>query len=241
MTEQLAVPEPVGGWREPWPQAFEIAGVLPVDRWALVGGLMVQAHALAAGVETSRVTLDVDAAVRVEAGAFSYAEAASVLTRLGYAADESARLVYRFTRGAHIVDLMVGDHERPAPRYARRDVMQVAGGRQALTRLEQIRFQLHDAVIPIPVPTLHGALVLKAAAHTVDSRDRDRHLLDAITLLACLTDIEPIISDLRGSDRKRLIHVIQAFDENPLVAAQAPSDTLRLAQRTLGEFREALR
>lgn len=202
---------------------------------------MVQAHALAAGIETGRVTLDVDAAVRVEAGAFSYPEAASALIGLGYAADESARLAYRFARGTDIVDLMVGDHERPAPRYARRDVMQVTGGRQALGRLELIRFQFHDAEIPIPVPTLHGALILKAAAHTTDSRDRDRHLLDSMTLLACITDIEPIIGDLRGSDRKRLIHVIQAFDERPLVASQAPSDTVRLAERTLREFREALR
>ena len=240
MTEQLAVLEPVGGWREPWPQAFEIVRALPVDRWALVGGLMVQAHALAASVETSRVTLDVDAAVRVEAGAFSYAQAVSALTRLGYAADESTRLAYRFTRGADVVDLMVADHERPAPRHARRDVMQVTGGRQALTRLQQVHFQLHDTAIPIPVPTLHGALVLKAAAHTVDSRDRDRHLLDAITLLACITDIEPTVGDLRGSDRKRLIHVMKAFDERPLVAAQAPSDTVRLAERTVEELREAL-
>lgn len=240
MIEQLVVPEPIGGWREPWPHAFEIATVLPVDRWALVGGLMVQAHALAADVETSRVTLDVDATVRVEAGAFSYAEAASALTRLGYAADKSTRLAYRFTRGMDVVDLMVADHERPAPTHSRRDVMQVTGGRQALTRLQQIHFQRGDTDISVPLPTLHGALVLKAAAHTVDSRDRDRHLLDAITLLACITDIEPIIGDLRGSDRKRLLHVIKAFDERPLVAAQAPSDTLRLAKRTLGEFREAL-
>jgi hypothetical protein len=91
------------------------------------------------------------------------------------------------------------------------------------------------------VPTLHGALVLKAAAHIIDSRDRDRHLEDAITLLACIVDIGPIVSDLRGSDRRRLTKLITAIDGQPLVAVRAPSDTVRLAQRTVDEFRVALR
>lgn len=239
MNEPLTVPQPAGGWREPWPCVFEIAGALPSDRWALVGGLMVQAHAFAAGVDTNRVTLDVDAAVRVEAGAFSYGEAASALARLGYTIDDSTRLAYHFIRGADVVDLMVADHERPAPRHARREVMPVTGGHQALSRLQTIRFQFGDREIPIPIPTLHGAVILKAAAHIIDSRDRDRHLLDAITLLACIVDVGPIVGNLRGSDRKRLTHLLRAFDERPLIAAQAPADTLRLAQRTIEELRSA--
>jgi hypothetical protein len=238
--ERLRVEEPAGGWRDPWPQVFEITRALPFDRWALVGGLMVQAHALAARIETSRVTLDVDVAVRIEAGAFSYAEAAAALTRLGYALDGSQRLTYRFTRGHDVVDLMVPDHQRPPPRHARRDIMAVAGGRQALDRLLTMHFQIGDTEAAVPVPTLHGALVLKAAAYIADTRDADRHLLDAITLLACVTDTEAILSDLRGSDRKRLNHLIRAIDAHPLVTAQAPTDTARLAQRSLGELRAGM-
>ncbi len=240
MTEQSMIPEPLGGWREPWPGVFEVAVALPNDRWALVGGLMVQAHAFAAGVETNRVTLDVDAAVRLEAGAFSYAEAASTLIRLGYALDNSTRLTYHFTRGGDIVDLMVPDHERPMPRHARREIMAVVGGHQAMDRLQLMRFRLGDAQVAVPVPTLHGALILKSAAHMVDSRDRERHLLDAITLLACIVDVARIVGDLRGSDRKRLLHLVHAIDEKPLVAAQAPTDTQLLAQRTLEDLRGAL-
>jgi hypothetical protein len=236
-----AIPEPVGGWGEPWPRVFEIASALPENRWALVGGLMVQAHALAVGVETNRVTTDVDVAVRIEARAFRYSDAASALLRLGYALDDSPRLTYRFVRGSEVVDLMVADHEHPPPRYARRDVMAVTGGRQALTRLERMRFDSGSTTVTVPLPTLHGALVLKAAAHMVDSRDRDRHLLDAITLLACITDLAPMIDDLRGSDRKRLTHLIRSLDECPLVAAQSPSDPLLLARRTAEELRDGLR
>lgn len=238
--ERMRVGEQAGGWRDPWPQVFEIAHDLPADRWALVGGLMVQTHALAAGIQTTRVTLDVDVAVRIEAGAFSYAEAAAALTRLGYTLDDSQRLTYRFKRGSDVVDLMVPDHERPPPRHARRDIMAVAGGRQALDRLLTMHFQVGDTKTSVPVPTLHGALVLKAAAHVADTRDADRHLLDAITLLACIIDTDAILSELRGSDRKRLSHLIRAIDAHPLVTAQAPTDTARLAQRSLDELRAGM-
>lgn len=128
MTGNTTIAEPAGGWSKPWPQAFELAASLPPNRWALVGGLMVQAHALENDVATSRVTADVDAAVRIEAGVFSYTEAASVLTRLGYTVDGDTHLAYRFVRGNDEVDLMVADHERPPPRHSRRDVMAVSGG-----------------------------------------------------------------------------------------------------------------
>ncbi len=237
MSESLQIEEPAGGWREPWPRVFEIAGALPFERWALVGGLMVQTHALAAQIETTRVTLDVDATVRIEAGIFTYAEAAAALIQLGYALDRSTRLAYRFTRGPDVVDLMVADHERPPPRHARREVMPVTGGKQALDRIQLATFRSGRAQVEVPVPNLHGALVLKAAAHLADSRDRSRHLLDAVTLLACIVDGGAIIEQLRGSDRSRLRHLVHALDEYPLVVAQAPSDTVALARHTLDELR----
>lgn len=30
--ERMRVEEPAGGWRDPWPQVFEIANELPADR-----------------------------------------------------------------------------------------------------------------------------------------------------------------------------------------------------------------
>lgn len=114
MTEHTTIAEPAGGWVEPWPRAFEISTGLPKDRWALVGGLMVQAHAMALGVATTRVTTDVDATVRLEAGVYSYNEAAAVLAKLGYTVDDDSNLTYRFLRGQERVDLMVADHHRSA-------------------------------------------------------------------------------------------------------------------------------
>lgn len=240
MTEPLDIPEPAGGWAAPWPAVFELADALGPTRWALVGGLMVQTHALAAGVPTTRVTLDVDAVVRVEAGVSTYATAAAALARLGYVLDDSPRLAYRFVRGREVVDLMVADHTHPPPRYDRRPVMAIDGGRQALDRTQTAHFATDDGVVDVPVPSLHGALVLKAAAHLVDPRDRERHLLDAVTLLACIVDAGELVSGLRGSDGKRLRHLVRAFDEMPLVTSQAPRDTRELARRAVDDLRAAL-
>lgn len=240
MNDRGVVAEPIGGWGEPWPRAFELAAALPSDRWVLVGGLMVQAHAMASGVETTRVTTDVDATVRIEAGIYSYAAAAAELMKLGYSVDNTTKLAYGFLRGNQRIDLMAADHERPTPRHSTREVMTVTGGQQALSRVEPIYFEVEGSEVALPVPNFHGALVLKSAAHTADSRDRDRHLEDAISLLACIVDVEPILSDLRGSDRKRIVHIIHAIDDQPLVAARVPADTLQLAQRTIEELRVAL-
>lgn len=54
------------------------------------------------------------------------------------------------------------------------------------------------------VPRAFGALILKAAAFKADSRDRDRHLFDAVALLACIDDPFAERENFVGSDRSRL-------------------------------------
>mgnify|MGYP007001823804 CR=1 FL=1 len=60
----------------------QIAHLLPPERWMLVGGLMVHAHARLAGIPHARPTDDADLVVEVRAG--SYSEAARALQELGY-------------------------------------------------------------------------------------------------------------------------------------------------------------
>lgn len=232
------VDPPPGGWTEPWPYVFELAAALPQERWVLVGGLMVQLHAIAAGVESTRVTVDVDAALRIEAGVYSYQSAASALRTIGYTIDTTTSRAYRFRRGDDVIDLMVADHTKPPPRHSRRDVLSVEGGRQAIDR--RAPFLLRDEGVELFAPDLHGAVVLKAAAHRVDQRDRDRHLVDAVTLLACITETSLILQALKGSDRQCLQHLLRALEEKPLVLAQVPADTATFAQRTIEELRIGL-
>ena len=88
----LRLDQPVGGWHRPWPQAFEIARALPPGSWTLVGGLMVQLHSLLAGLQPSRPTTDVDAALHLETGAVTYADAVADLRRLKELEAENAKL-----------------------------------------------------------------------------------------------------------------------------------------------------
>jgi hypothetical protein len=63
-----SIPEPPGGWAHPWPQAAQIAEVVPSDQWTLIGGLMVQLHAVRVGLPASRATVDVDMVLHIERG-----------------------------------------------------------------------------------------------------------------------------------------------------------------------------
>ena len=50
------------------------------------------------------------------------------------------------------------------------------------------------------MPGPFAAVILKAAACLVDSRDRDRHLFDAAALLACIEDPFAETEHLAGSE-----------------------------------------
>ena len=111
----------------------EIANNLLPDRWMLIGGLMVHAHAQLAGIQHTRPTDDADLVVEARAG--TYAEAAGVLLRLGYVQHESLDRhapFHRFTRRSEHVDLM-GPEDKPV-RFLGRDVLAVPGSRSALNR-----------------------------------------------------------------------------------------------------------
>jgi hypothetical protein len=45
---------------------FEVATVFPTERWTLVGGLMVQAHAVTYGINVIRPTNDLDMLLHIE-------------------------------------------------------------------------------------------------------------------------------------------------------------------------------
>lgn len=240
MTIQL-IARPAGGWHSPWPQVFELSNVFNSESWVLVGGLMVQAHVMNAELPLVRVTDDVDVITRFEAQTSNYANAAASLIRLGYQFDDSTEWAYRFRRDRDVVDLMAPDHSRPSPRYQQRNVFLVSGGAQALERVVRFSFDGGQDALSIPVPSLQSALILKSAAASVDTRDRDRHLLDAISLLACVTSVDEILTGRKGSDTKRLNSLLHRLDQRQILFAQAHPDISQLAAITRSELLEALR
>lgn len=62
------------------------------------------------------------------------------------------------------------------------------------------------------MPRPLGALILKAAAYTTDSRDRERHLFDAAALLACIDDPFAERVAFSGSDCRRIATLVAHLD-----------------------------
>lgn len=245
MTEAVRVieiAEPAAGWFVPWPNVFELARALPSNRWTLVGGLMVQAHALANGVDAVRPTEDLDLLLHIEMSSAVVIDADRVISGLGYTLQEPADIRrqqsphYRYIRdgefGTEKIDVMVPEHAGPGAsrRLRGRPMFEVEGGTQALGRTVVFEMQTGaEEVVRITVPDELGALVLKGAAYTADSRDRDRHLQDAAVLAACIIDHATELNRLGGSDRKRIRILAQALSDSSSPAWLVLTPDLRIA------------
>lgn len=161
----------------------EFARGFPPDSWMLVGGLMVHAHALRAGVENARVTLDAD--IVVEVAVTSYREAATAAEAIGFSRTESldhAEPVYRFARRDEVIDIMVPDRGGEV-RLGGRAVLAASGTASALRRTET--FTTPDGT-RIRIPDLTAALSIKGAATETASLNPVRHAQDGVALFACV-------------------------------------------------------
>lgn len=227
----IEVPSPAGGWGAPWPNVAEIEAVLAHENWTLVGGLMVQLHAIRRGVDALRPTNDVDMVLHVETTRGVAARAASALESIGYrfspSIDERSTVAHRFIRGdarvnlvtsgADVVDVLVADHAAPrvVERLRGKDMMAIEGGTQALRRTVNACLWIEQGrTTTISVPSPFGALVLKAAAFQADSRDKERHLQDAAMLLSVIEDPYAERERFAGSDKVRLAALARAMPEN---------------------------
>lgn len=210
----IDVGTPAGGWAYPWPNLAEIEAELPHTHWTLIGGLMVQLHAVNHGLDVVRPTNDVDIVVHVETGRGRPGTTVQVLRGLGYEIqpehNRRESVAHRFRRDRDTIDVVVADHAAPRvlePMAGNR-MVPIEGGTQALRRTVNARLEIGGRGSTISVPDPYGALIIKSAAHKADSRDPERHLLDAAVLLACIDD--PYVELERpasGSDRSRLIHL----------------------------------
>jgi hypothetical protein len=237
---RLEVPTPVFGWDHPWPNVFEVVAAFPAANWTLVGGLMVQARAIAHGVPLNRPTEDLDMLLHVEIITGVTGEAAHQLESLGYTLQPPLTRrgpAYRFTRGTDQIDVLSPDHTgKLNPRLRRNPMFAAVGGKQALDRRMLLAFETANGTLDVSVPDELGALVLKAAAHMSDTRDRERHLTDAATLAACITAPAAERARLKGSDTKRLRHLAEALDDRrhpawrllPEPHRTAGQDTMRI-------------
>lgn len=228
----ITVAEPVGGWRHPWPVVFELVRECG-ESIVLVGGLMVQLHSMMADVGELRPTDDVDVLVDLLSDKNTIGAVVAALCAAGFRLREplGAGPSHRFERGHDIVDILVPDHLLVAPRLGGRPVMVIDGGTQALGKLMTVTLDVAGEPLEVRVPDSLGALILKAAAHRSDSRDRDRHLRDAALLAATLDDPLEARNRLGGSDRRRLLYLSRQLADPFADAWQLLPETARLAGR----------
>jgi len=240
-----------GGWLAPWPSVAELADVLSAGSWTLVGGLMTQLHTIHHGLGVVRPTNDVDIVLHIETMRGVPNKVATALEALGYEFQPSIDLrnntAHRFMRGTSSVDLVAGAVEdqvdvliadHPAPRVIEklrgREMVRIEGGTQALRRTINARLEIvPGTIVTISVPRPFGALILKAAAYTTDSRDRERHIFDAAALLACIDDPFAERAEFTGSDRRRIATLVAHLDGAHPAWRALPVDHRTQAQLTL--------
>lgn len=210
----IAVPDNVA----PWTLVFEVADATPSDSWVLVGGLMVHAHAIRAGVNPPRPTGDIDLLLNI--GARTVSDVAAPLQSLGFHPLQPSRGApfHRFTRGEDIVDVMVAN-DAPSARWSMRPLLRAPAARQALHRSD--RYVLDGATnrVAIGIPDSLSALVVKAAAHAVEQRDRGRHLEDLAVLFATIDSVTALgIERLTSRDKRHLQGPVRLLSNTQHVA-----------------------
>ena len=194
-----------------WEVILDLADQLPPLSWALVGGQMVMAHGLAAGRTPTRASQDIDILGNLITSSIAVRTAVAAVRELGFKPEPSmdGKRLHRFvrTKDNQAIDILAPDHSPPGWKPTTvppLQTIQIAGGNQALQRLQVITVTKDDRTSDVPVPSVLGSLILKAAAYQVDSRDRERHAADAAFLVSLITDPFDLAGQLKGSDRKRL-------------------------------------
>jgi len=220
MSDVAKLEFPFGQLLPPWDVVAEITSCGDADKWMLVGGLMVQAHALMAGLE-SRATVDVDLLIDVLADTGNIAYVIANLEGLGFQLQEPGLRgspLHRLKREDQIVDVLIAEHlpsgKLKAAKVGRLSLMETMGGAQALDRRIKVVFEAPGGVCHFYLPDVLGALVLKAAAYGADNRSKGRHLEDVALLASLIEDVASEQSRLHGSDKKR-IRSVRAALENP--------------------------
>ena len=194
-----------------WEVILDLADNLPPMSWELVGGQMVMAHGLAAGRTPTRASQDIDVLGNLFTSSKALRTAVAAVRELGFTPEPSmdGKRLHHFirTKDNQAIDILAPDHSPPGWKPTTippLQTIQIAGGNQALQRLRVITVTKDDRTTDVPVPSVLGSLILKAAAYQVDSRDRDRHAADAAFLVSLINDPLDLRGQLKGSDRKRL-------------------------------------
>lgn len=190
--------------QELWVAVGDLVERLP-GGWILVGGLMVQLHALERGVTDVRPTGDIDVLGQARPqGALGSIDAALRGDGFEPVGPDLEGYAHRYERDGLIVDVLAPDGIKPPPDLgAGRKAIGVPGGSQALGRSQTVTVTVHGRSFELRRPTLLGAVLIKARSLMVHS-DPETQRDDLLRLLALIEDPREMTADLRTSERKWL-------------------------------------
>lgn len=211
-----------------WTAVGELVEQLP-GQWVLIGGLMVQLHALEHGVTDVRPTGDIDV--------LGQARPQSALRSIDTALrDEGFDLVgpdldgyaHRYERDGLIVDVLAPDGIKPPPDLGTGfKAIGVPGGSQALARSETVTVTVSGHSFELRRPMLLGAVLIKARSLMVHS-DPETQREDLLRLLALIEDPRKMAADLRNTERQWLRVTEQRL--NLSRPSQLDAETMRRAE-----------
>lgn len=177
--------------------------------WTLVGGLMVRVLEAERGQHTLLPTVDVDTLLDVRAVWTATRDAADKLVSMGFEPDLSeGSVTYRFAKGDAIVDVLapegLGKHASTTT-VPPAETIRAVGGTQALNRT-RVLVDDGEGAFAVPVPSLVGAIVIKARVSGVarGNDSRGKHERDLARLLTLVDDPYAMSEELSRSDRRHL-------------------------------------
>lgn len=193
-------PEAVALWRS----LGELAEQLPGE-WLLIGGLMVQLHALEHGVTQVRATSDIDILGQARPQ-WTLTALHETLEQLGFelVGPDLDGYAHRYrNKDDLIVDVLSPEGIKPPPKIGGVQAVSAPGGTQALRRAEVVTVTVEGATFELRRPTLPGAIVIKARSLMVH-HDPDSQREDLLRLLSLLEDPREVSEQLTRNERKWL-------------------------------------
>jgi hypothetical protein len=186
-----------------WEAVGELVERLSGD-WVLIGGLMVQLHALQRGSSDVRITADIDVLGQARPpGALQAID--EVLRADGFelVGPDLDGYAHRYRRAGVVIDVLAPEGIKPAASIGGHRAVGVPGGTQALRRAETVTVSVGGREFALRRPTLLGAILIKARSvmkHSDPASQRE----DLLRLLAMVEDPRALAIELRPSERRWL-------------------------------------
>jgi hypothetical protein len=195
-----------------WRSVGELAEQLPGE-WLLIGGLMVQLHALERGITQVRATSDIDILGQARPQ-WTLTALHETLEKLGFelVGPDLDGYAHRYRNEDDlIVDVLSPEGITPPPKIGGVKAVGAPGGTQALQRAETVTVTVQGTTFELRRPTLLGSILIKARSLMVHS-DPPTQREDLLRLLSLLEDPREVAKQLTRNERKWLLRARQRLD-----------------------------